>query len=138
MNTTRLAQGMIVLLAMLALAGCTNYGTKLEFKKGELYYTENVTEAEAKKLGDYLLEQGYFDDTETRTVQLDKKDGTPHVRFVVKEEYQTSPKSIELFTPIGAELSKAVFGNAKIVVDICNETLETKQTITATADQQPA
>jgi len=138
MKTTRLAQGMIVLLAMLALAGCTNYGTKLEFKKGELYYTENVTEAEAKKLGDYLLEQGYFDDTETRTVQLDKKDGTPHVRFVVKEEYQTSPKSIELFTPIGAELSKAVFGNAKIVVDICNETLETKQTITAAADQQPA
>lgn len=138
MKTTRLAQGMMAVLAMLALAGCANYGTKLEFKKGELYYTENVTEAEAKKLGDYLLAQGYFDDTETRTVQLDKKDGTPHVRFVVKEEYQTSPKSIELFTPIGAELSKEVFGNAKIVVDICNETLETKQTLTAAAGQQPS
>lgn len=130
-------QGMMVVLAMLAVAGCTNYGTKLEFKKGELYYTSNVTEAEAKKLGDYLLAQEYFDDTETRTVQLDKKDGIPHVRFVVKEEYQTSPKSIELFTPIGAELSKAVFNNAKIVVDICNDMLETKQTINVDS-QQPA
>lgn len=130
-------KGMVVVLAMLTVAGCTNYGTKLEFKKGELYYTSNVTEADAKKLGDYLLTQGYFDDTETRTVQLDKKDGTPHVRFVVKEEYQTSPKSIELFTPIGAELSKAVFNNANIIVDICDDMLETKQTITV-AGQQPA
>ncbi|KXK55932.1 MAG: hypothetical protein IPM61_12060 [Chlorobi bacterium] len=134
-QSQRATQLLMAMLAMLTIAGCTNYGTKLEFKKGELYYTENTTEADAKKLGDYLLAQGYFDDTETRTVQLDKKDGTHHVRFVVKEEYQTSPKALELFTPIGAELSKAVFGGAKIVVDICDETLETKQTLSASGDQ---
>ena len=134
-NTRHAIQGLFAVLAMLAFAGCADYRTKLEFKKGELYYTENTTEAEAKKLGEYLLEQGYFDDTETRTVQLDKKEGKIHVRFVVKEEYQTNPKALEIFTPIGAELSKAVFGGAPIVIDICDEALETKQTIAATADQ---
>ena len=46
---------------MLAIGlACKGSGTKIEFNGGDLFYTENVTETEAKKLGNYLVEQGFY------------------------------------------------------------------------------
>jgi hypothetical protein len=67
------------------LGGCADRGPKLEFDGSELYYTTNVTEADAKKLGDFLVKEEFFKG-EKKTVQLDKAGKTYHVRWVVSNE----------------------------------------------------
>ena len=59
-----------VVFAMIVLAasfiGCSkekfpsSWGKRLEYKGSELFYTSAVGENEANKLGDYLLENGFF------------------------------------------------------------------------------
>ena len=57
------------------------YGTLIEFNGTELYYTENVTEDVAIRLGDYLVDEEFADGSE-KTVQLDKRDGTYQFRLI--------------------------------------------------------
>ncbi len=73
----------LILTVLLAVGlACSSYGTKLDFNGGELYYTDNVTEADAKKLGDYLVKSGFFGGRQV-TVQLDKAGATYQFRMVV-------------------------------------------------------
>ncbi len=51
----------------------SGHGTKLRFKKGELYYKAPVTEAQAKAVGASLEAQGFFADAAERSVQLLKE-----------------------------------------------------------------
>jgi hypothetical protein len=69
-------------MLLLVGLGCNQYGTKLEFNGGELYYTNNVTEAETKKLGEYLVKEGFFDGVR-KTVQLDESGATYQFIFLI-------------------------------------------------------
>ena len=70
-------------LLTIPMLGCNSLGTKLEFNGGELYYTKNVNEAEARKLGEYLVNEKFFDGAK-KTIQLDKSGDTYLFRAVVK------------------------------------------------------
>lgn len=110
------------------LNGCANYGEKLEFNGGELYYTEGVSEEEANKLGDYLVKEGYFDGEE-KSVQL-QKDGDHFVfRAVIQEDYMEDENIAKVFEVVGAQISQAVFNGAPVDVHLTDEYLETKKTI---------
>ena len=64
-----------------------NYGNKVLINaKSEVYYKEGVSEAEAKKLGDFLLKKEYFNTTEERSTQLMKENDVYVVKFVINEE----------------------------------------------------
>jgi len=117
-------------LAALILAGCQNHGTKLTFKKGEVYYTEQVTEAEATKLGNYLLEQHYFDDAKEKTVQATKAAGTYQVRMVIEQDsLKTHPEYREMFGVFTGMISTAVFAGAPVEIHLCDASLKTVETI---------
>lgn len=118
----------ICLLACLMLS-CNSMGTRLEYGGSELYYTKNVTEADAKKLGDYLKSSGVFSDQNKGTVQLDKSGDTYLVRMVVKEGMDKDENYQKLIPPFAKSVSKDVFNGAKVEVQLCDDKLNTLKTI---------
>jgi hypothetical protein len=120
----------LVLSAVLPfLPGCNNYGTRLTFNKGELYYTAAVTRDEAQKLGDFLVGDGYFDGNET-TVQLNKAGGVYEVRLVVKPGSDLDPHLFE-FTLFARKISKDVFDSAPVDIHLCDQELKTLRVVPA-------
>jgi preprotein translocase subunit SecF len=117
----------VAILLVVGLA-CTGHGTKLEFNGGELYYTKNVTEAEAKKLGTYLVEQEFFDG-KPKSVQLDKSGSTYQFRMVVQPEKQNDAATLEIMKAFGSQLSSGVFNNAPVEIHICDDQLKTLKVV---------
>jgi len=115
----------LVLTVLLAVGlGCSSYGTKLDFNGGELYYTDNVTEADAKKLGEYLVKEGFFSGKKI-TVQLDKAGATYQFRMVVMPEKQSDEATLEIMKTFAGQISEDVFGGAPTELHICDEQLKT-------------
>lgn len=118
----------VAILLMVGLACSTGYGTKLEFNGGELYYTDNVTEAEAKKLGTYLVEQEFFDGV-PKTVQLDKSGSTYQFRMVVLPEKRNDEAIMEALKTSATQISDDVFNNATVEVHVCDDQLKTLKVV---------
>ena len=115
----------LVLTVLLAVGlACTGYGTKLDFNNGELYYTDNVTETDAKKLGDYLVKEGFFNGKKI-TVQLDKSGSTYQFRMVVMPEKQNDEPTLLLMKAFAGQISEDVFDNAPTELHICDDQLKT-------------
>ncbi|MFQ5731118.1 MAG: hypothetical protein ACE5KM_04080 [Planctomycetaceae bacterium] len=118
-----------LLLAVTALTGCDTYGTKLEFKSGELYYTDKVTEAAANTLGQFLVKKGYFNDDKRVSVQLTRENDVYQVRMVVVDDYKSVyPKSFQI---MAAAISVEVFGGKTVEIHLTDNTLETREVIQA-------
>jgi hypothetical protein len=107
---------------------CSGHGTKLEFNGGDLYYTDNVTESEAKKLGDYLVKEGFYDG-KPKSVQLDKSGSTYQFRMVVQPERQNDEATMTLMKTFAGELSSDLFNDAPVEVHACDEQLKTLRVI---------
>jgi hypothetical protein len=116
---------------LLATWGCKNYGTKLEYGKGELFYTAAVTETEAKKLGEYLEKGGYYKGDQRKSVQLDKQGDTYAVKFVVKEGLDKDEKLMGVFKTIANDISQTVFSGAKVDAHVCDDGLNTLKVVSA-------
>lgn len=116
----------ILVLTVLMAVGlaCSTYGTKLDFNGGELYYTDNVTEADANKLGEYLVKSGFFDGRKI-TVQLDKSGATYQFRMVVVPEKQNDEATMILMKAFAGEISGDVFNDAPTELHICDDQLKT-------------
>ncbi|MDT5123388.1 MAG: hypothetical protein QOC96_2870 [Acidobacteriota bacterium] len=123
----------ISFLFLCAMLGCNSFGKRLEFNKGELYYTSAVTEDEAKKLGNYLVIIGYFADRQV-TVQLDKSSDTYQVRFVVQEGGEKNEEALASFKLLVNMLSKDVFNGAKVEIHLCNDKLKTIKVVKMNGD----
>lgn len=123
----------LTMLFSVILSGCSgeDFGTKLNFgENNELYYTTNVKEEEAKKLGDYLVKEEFFaKDGNSRTVQLNKSGSTYEFRMVVKEGLDKDQATIDLMKTVGAELSEAVFSGATVDVHLCDDALKTLRVV---------
>ena len=104
------------------------YGTKLEFNGTEVYYTKNVTEEMANKLGKYLVDAEFVDGDE-KAVQLDKIDGTYQFRMVTQDGVANNEEWLPTFKAFVVELKEAVFPNDNVELHLCNDGLETLQVV---------
>lgn len=107
----------------------SQYGTKLVFNDTEIYYTKNVTEAEARKLGNYMVSAG-FSDGQRKSFQLDKSGSTYQFRMVVIPEMQNNEQYLNTVKAVAAEISRDVFNNAPVEVHICDDRFKTLRVIT--------
>jgi len=112
------------------LYSCNHYGEKLEFNKGQLYYTEKVKKEDARKLGEWLVKAGFFDGT-PKTVQLDMNADTFLFRMVIKEEAQNSQNTIDLLQLFIYQISTEVFNGKVTNAHICNDRLKTIKVVYA-------
>jgi hypothetical protein len=121
--------GFLVVAVLLAIGlACSGHGTKLDYNGGELYYTANVTEADAKKLGDYLVKEQFFSGKKV-TVQLDKSGATYQVRMVIIPEKQNDAAYHEILKAFAGQVSASVFNNAATEIHVCDDSLKTLKVI---------
>jgi len=114
----------VIVVTLFRVVSCHQRGTKLTFDKSELYYTSQVTEAEAKKVGEVLAKLGYFKGTPA-SVQINKSGGVYEFRAVVKKDIEKDPAMVESFREIGKTISEEALNKAKVVVHLCDTNLKT-------------
>jgi hypothetical protein len=111
------------------LQSCDNYGDKLEFGKGELYYKAPVSKELANKLGNFLLESGFFGNENAVSVQLLKENDTYQFRMVVQEGKEKDESLTDVFKLFGSQISEAVLGGAKLEYHLCDKYFKTLKVI---------
>jgi hypothetical protein len=123
------------LLVVAAFTSCSNHGKKItiEGTKGEVFYKgDGVTERDAKKLGEYLKTELYFDNENRKSVQLMRaEDGDGYdVHFVVDEtKIKANPKLKDNFRIIGTAISANVFGEKAVNVYLSDKRLKDFETL---------
>ena len=115
----------IILVFTLFLINCDNYGTLLEFNDNELYYTPSVSEREAYRLGEYLVDGGFFDSNSSLSVQLDKTGNTYEFRMVIKKGIEKDEEFIQIAKIFANDLSEYVFNGFNVDIHLCDENLST-------------
>lgn len=100
------------------------YGEKLEFNGTDVYYTELVSEAEAQKLGAYLVSSEFADGGE-KSVQLSRRDSVYLFRMVVMDGVTKDSTNDISFMALAWTLSANVFDNAPVELEACDNTFET-------------
>ncbi len=106
------------------LSSCSSYGTKKTYDGTDVYYTDNLTEADADLVGNYLVEIG-FTDGSTKSVQIDKPSDAIHVKFVVKEGIEEDPIYVFLFEEIKNEMKENLFDGKALEVHLCDNRFKT-------------
>ena len=126
---------LLLLPVTLLLASCdlfNNYGKKVKIGENEVYYKgDGVTEAEAKKLGDYLKQEQYFSDSSKKSVQL-LKEGSEYVVKLVVDKDKVDLKNDPLMNQywiMQALFSENVFNNAKTKIVLADTKLKDIHTI---------
>jgi len=108
----------------------SKYGTKVALNKGsELYYTPAVTEAEARKLADYMKKDKTFGDVEGGRFQLNKAGDAYEFRMAVKEEKAEDKGEDVAIILWAALLSTEVFDGAPVDVHLCDADLKTLRVV---------
>jgi hypothetical protein len=124
-----------IALALTILPACNlltaDYGEKKIFKGIELYYTENVTEQEVIKLGEYLVTKPAFADGSKAQIQLNKEDNTYEYRIPIKKGLEQDQEVIDTYKIIAGDLSKNVFNNKQVDIHLCDERLNTLRVVLA-------
>lgn len=122
-----------ILLAAIALASCSNNGKKIKVEgtKGEIYYKgDGVTEDDAKKIGEFLKNESYFNSDKGSTVQITKEGEEYTMRFVYNKSIYDSMKGADdAFKLLAAKASKEVFGGKKVNIALANKTMKDFKTI---------
>lgn len=124
---------LLVLLPLVyLLTSCDDYGKKVSIGKNEVYYKgDGATEADAKKLGDYLKKNDWFNDSATRSVQLTKQNDAFVVRVVVdKDKVDLNDKAMmNEFWLLQSQISEGAFSGAKTKVILADTELKDIQPI---------
>lgn len=113
---------------MVTITGCTSYGNKIDMNGDEIYYTDPVSEEQANKVGEFLTSYQYFTG-QGYAIQV-VKDTNFKVRFVTKEGIENDEEVVGGFKFLQIDMSNAAFDGQPVDIDLCNEKLETKMTIT--------
>jgi hypothetical protein len=105
-------------------SGCDDYGTKMRFNGGDLYYTSPIDANLAEKLGNYLVKVGFFNG-QSRSAQIKKPDKAYQFRMVVKEGTEEQDVTRSEAKELARMLSENVFDGAPVEVHLCDKYLRT-------------
>ena len=110
-----------------------NDASRLTFKQGELYFTAPVSAAEARSVGELLVQRQVFTDDSASTVQLGLEDGVYRLRFVVDPAFADNPRVGFQLGLMGQEIGRAALGGKPVEVALANDTLEPIRVVPVTA-----
>ena len=106
------------------------WGERLKYEGSDLFYTSAITESEARKLGDYLLESGFFQKDNTVTTQITKEGDVYLFRMVVKGDKGEDMEFLEKVGIFAAQLSRYVFDGKQVGIHLCDKQFKTTETVT--------
>lgn len=111
-------------------------GTLLTFNRGQLLYKAPVTEAEARRLGQYLVENNFFDG-EQKTTQISKTDNKYVFRMVLKKGIEPGTFLSEILRTFGGQISSAVFNGVPVEMHLCDDMFKTISVLPPASSVQP-
>lgn len=114
---------------ILLIQSCDNFGDKLEFGKGEVYYKPPVTKELATKLGNFLLESGFFGNENVISVQLLQEGGVYQFKMVVQEGKEKDESLTEIFKLFGSQISESVLDGKNLEYHLCDKYFKTLKVI---------
>ena len=104
------------------------YGTMLEFNATQVYYTSNVTENEATKLGEFLIREEFADGVE-KTIQLDKENDIYQFRMVAIDTVINNEEWTPVFKSFLSDIKIDLFSDSNVELHLCDDNLETVQVV---------
>ena len=121
----------LLLTGILFFIACSPYGEKVEINsKSEVYIKDGGTKEDAKRLGNFLLRNNYFDEQADKSVQLTKSKDTFVVKFVINEEKLKGNSQAELgFQYMHMLLRDSVFSGKPTKVVLADEKFKTIKNI---------
>jgi hypothetical protein len=129
--------GGLVLLCVAGLALFVVYGDQMMYGKeiklnsgSQLFYTSAVTEAEARKLADYLNEDS-SNNSNRVSYQLNKNGTVYQVRMVVKDGMSQNELYAAVAAVWGQKISEQVFERAPVEVHLCDTSFKTLRVVPA-------
>ncbi len=117
-------------ICVLLLSGCQNLGKEVDFGDVQLFYKDGATKENAEKLGEYLVKSDFWQGHEGKfSVQLLKNGEIYQVNFPVKEGLAHDIKYVVKVSAFASTLSEQVFNDAKVEIHLCDNRMETKNTV---------
>lgn len=125
------------LVAIFAIASCTNHGNKISERYLEVYYKDGVTEQQAQKVFDYLLPlwEDKGENTSKKSVQLTRTGDTINFRMVSRMEVMEKMDE-SLFYTMGNELS-GVLNDAPVNLVLTDNSFKELRTYTYKKPELP-
>ncbi|MFY9138009.1 hypothetical protein [Zwartia sp.] len=104
---------------------------KVSQNKLDIYYTANVTRAEAKKLLEFLIEEEFTDGSRELATQLDKSGNTYEFKFNVKKGIDSDPDFIKIAKTLSTEISNDVFNKAPVDIHLMDDNFKLLRVVVA-------
>jgi hypothetical protein len=106
----------------------TIFGQKIDFGGGEeIYYAWGATEADARALGAFLRQAGYFDGRSPKTARIARDGNRLVLTFVVQDWVPRDPQAQQQFRAIGQQASQLAFGGRPVAVELCDQYFNVKK-----------
>lgn len=100
---------------------------RLAFGKGELYYTDPITVAEANAVGKQLVQSGFFSDDKETSVHVSQEEGAYQLRFVIDPSRAADPEIRAAFRELSHAIAVKALGGRPVVVHLCDNHFRTMQ-----------
>ena len=116
-------------LVLAGMTGCSGesapvtkrkiYDQIYDFGENTLHYHESISADEAKRLGDYLMSQGW-DEGEPVIVRLAKTEDSYQFQIVAKQDIVEQRSVLLNSQKMAVYLSQKVFNNARVEIQLCD------------------
>lgn len=117
-----------------------SWGDKIAYGPNEtLYYTRGATEDDARQLGNYLKENGFFNGARANDVQLTRDNDGFAIGFIVEWQAIADRNVQRQFELFAGELAQNVFPGRPVTVRLCNNFFLTRKSLrpVTAADDRP-
>ncbi len=115
----------IALLLSVFFAACSPHGNRLSYDESELFYTQNIKKEIAEKLGEYLLQNDFFEDT-PKSLQLDFVDKKYVLKMIADEKTRQDTQYAYLLQLFAFQLSTDIFDGQIIDIHLCHQPFESQ------------
>ena len=104
------------------------YGKHVSIEKNKLFYTDKLSEADARRTGEFLKRNGFYTEGEEKDVQLDKAADTVLFKMVA-DKSKLNAEVEQAMESLPKIFSDSLFGAKPVNVLLCNDKLEPYRTI---------
>ena len=95
--------------------------------KTQILYTPKVKKETAQKLADYLVESDFSNDSDEKTIKLDRENDIYLFKMVVNPMILNDQSKQNIIRAFGELLESKVFPNDSLRVQLCNNRLEVQK-----------